>query len=1083
MPAAARAPARSTRSRSASRGGTSCRAPSGPQRQLTETVRATQPGPLARPPAGHRRPPRRRPRRGLGRSPSAATRSTPPSSALDPTGCARSSDTLRPQAAAAPTDDLTPRRVGGEPAGQRRPAEGSCRRARPTSCGSTQARLDELVARAAEVSVGAQRHRPLRPRRRRPRARARGPAPGGAESCRADVTAKRIGAVAASPSRSIVGACSCARRHRRRRCRRRRHRRRHGAAERQPPRSCAAPSSPRRARAIAGRPRARRDGRGRPARRSTASPRSRRRRGPVWLTVAAVPGDGRRRCARRRADPLGCTTDAARRSQLGVATPAGRRADVLADRLCGAPLWRCIGDHAGAPWTDLGGERGVGHASARRSAPSTRDGAAPGVVRRRRRRLLRQRRRSAATPLGAIRRSSRGCAGSPAPSSDVALSAGTPLATMATRPARSTSPPPPTPSCAALGATAIDSTPTTLSRPCGWRRCWRCPTGPPSPTTSPTTPPSARGAGWDDAGDGRPQPLPGASTMLALRTLWHGGRHDREPTAMASGARRRRARRGAAAGRRRTTWRRRRRRRRCRRRRDLGDGRPRRLHRRRHGRQQREDRAARPTSPTSSTTPTAPRSTGAASSCARAAWRRACAADADPRGLAEPRGQRRAAGDLVAGGVGLGRHRQRARRRGAGAGRHAVHAHAARHRHAQADGRGARLAGRADRLRRPRCRSPTTPRAGASVGHPEWGPFRLGKTNPNFSTSGLNFTIAEYYAATGKTAGPHDRGPRPARPPSSSPAQIESSVVHYGDITMTFLNNWFAADARGTSLTYASAVAVEEKSVIDYNLGNPDGVLVARRGAARRRAVPLVAIYPEEGTLYSDNPFIVLDTEWVDADEKAAAALFEDVRPAAREPAARCSSSGSGRTTRRSPLADPIVAGQRRRPDPADGRAARCRRPRCSSASSTRGPSCARRPGCCSCSTSPGRWASSPATTARPSSTSPRQAAVSALDQFKDDRRGRAVGVQHRPRRRPTRTCRELVPVGPIGEQPRRPRRSRSSAQFPTNGTPLYEVTEQSYETMLEQLRPGRRSTPSCCSPTARTTTASRPTTTSSSPT
>src|SRR3546814_14166058 len=38
--------------------------------------------------------------------------------------------------------------------------------------------------------------------------------------------------------------------------------------------------------------------------------------------------------------------------------------------------------------------------------------------------------------------------------------------------------------------------------------------------------------------------------------------------------------------------------------------------------------------------------------------------------------------------------------------------------------------------------------------------------------------------------------------------------------------------------------------------------------------VPLVAIYPEEGTLYSDNPLIVLDAEWVDADEKAAAARF-----------------------------------------------------------------------------------------------------------------------------------------------------------------------------------------------------------------
>ena len=45
---------------------------------------------------------------------------------------------------------------------------------------------------------------------------------------------------------------------------------------------------------------------------------------------------------------------------------------------------------------------------------------------------------------------------------------------------------------------------------------------------------------------------------------------------------------------------------------------------------------------------------------------------------------------------------------------------------------------------------------------------------------------------------------------------------------MTFLNNWFRNDVRGTSLTYVSAVAIEEKSVIDYNKGNPDGVLVAR---------------------------------------------------------------------------------------------------------------------------------------------------------------------------------------------------------------------------------------------------------------
>ena len=98
-------------------------------------------------------------------------------------------------------------------------------------------------------------------------------------------------------------------------------------------------------------------------------------------------------------------------------------------------------------------------------------------------------------------------------------------------------------------------------------------------------------------------------------------------------------------------------------------------------------------------------------------------------------------------------------------------------------------------------------------------------------------------------------------------------MVHYGDTTLTFLNNLYRADQRGNSFSYASAVAVEEKSVIDYNRGNPDGVLQPGE-EPRPPRVPLVAIYPEEGTLYSDNPFFVLDAEWVSDAEREAAGLF-----------------------------------------------------------------------------------------------------------------------------------------------------------------------------------------------------------------
>ncbi|QXC62707.1 substrate-binding domain-containing protein [Aquihabitans sp. G128] len=162
----------------------------------------------------------------------------------------------------------------------------------------------------------------------------------------------------------------------------------------------------------------------------------------------------------------------------------------------------------------------------------------------------------------------------------------------------------------------------------------------------------------------------------------------------------------------------------------------------------------------------------------------------------------------------------------------------------------------------------------AAYGHPEWGAFKLGKTNPNFSTSGLSALIGQAYAATGKTRGLSKEDLEDAKVEQLA-ADVESSVVHYGDITMTFLNNWFRTDREGTSLLYASAVAVEEKSVIDYNQGNPDGVLDPGE-KPRKPRVPLVAIYPKEGTLYSDSPMYVVDAPWVDEAEQQGAKKFID---------------------------------------------------------------------------------------------------------------------------------------------------------------------------------------------------------------
>jgi Ca-activated chloride channel family protein len=164
------------------------------------------------------------------------------------------------------------------------------------------------------------------------------------------------------------------------------------------------------------------------------------------------------------------------------------------------------------------------------------------------------------------------------------------------------------------------------------------------------------------------------------------------------------------------------------------------------------------------------------------------------------------------------------------------------------------------------------PKGWGSKGHPEWGRFKLGKTNPDFSTSGLNATIATYFAATGRSS---DLSVKDVADPATRTfvKQIESSVVHYGDTTLTFLSNMAKADAAGRGLTYVSAVTVEEKSVWDYNEGNPTGD-PATLGQGAKPKVPLVAVYPKDGTLLSDNPYIVLTAPWVDDAKRAVAADF-----------------------------------------------------------------------------------------------------------------------------------------------------------------------------------------------------------------
>jgi len=166
----------------------------------------------------------------------------------------------------------------------------------------------------------------------------------------------------------------------------------------------------------------------------------------------------------------------------------------------------------------------------------------------------------------------------------------------------------------------------------------------------------------------------------------------------------------------------------------------------------------------------------------------------------------------------------------------------------------------------------TDPRGWGAVGHPEWGRFTLGKTNPTVSTSGMAAIVGQLAAAAGTSS--DLRAADLAKPAVLRQfAAVEAAVVHYGDTTLTFSANLLDADKRGKGASYVSAIAMEEKSVADYNEGNPSGDPQTLSGASPP-TVPLVAVFPKEGTLFSDNPFAVLDAAWVTPQKKAGATDF-----------------------------------------------------------------------------------------------------------------------------------------------------------------------------------------------------------------
>ena len=154
----------------------------------------------------------------------------------------------------------------------------------------------------------------------------------------------------------------------------------------------------------------------------------------------------------------------------------------------------------------------------------------------------------------------------------------------------------------------------------------------------------------------------------------------------------------------------------------------------------------------------------------------------------------------------------------------------------------------------------TSDKGWEAYGYPEWGGFKFGHTHPNFSNSGLVAVLAQIYAGVQKQRGLTVQDVN--KPELKAFVQkIQSSIIHYGSSTGFFADRMFE---RGPS--YLSAAVLYENLVAAQE---------SKRLSGQSQQLPVVAIYPKEGTFWANHPYAILNAPWVTEEARAAAQDFE----------------------------------------------------------------------------------------------------------------------------------------------------------------------------------------------------------------
>jgi len=157
----------------------------------------------------------------------------------------------------------------------------------------------------------------------------------------------------------------------------------------------------------------------------------------------------------------------------------------------------------------------------------------------------------------------------------------------------------------------------------------------------------------------------------------------------------------------------------------------------------------------------------------------------------------------------------------------------------------------------------------AALGHPEltarFGDFKFGHTLPDLSNSGLDAVLAEYYVGSGEkhTLNLDDVNNAKTK---EFVANVESSIIYYGDNNNPSGTGFFAKEMCKKGPNYLSAAVLYESLVVEMNVGMLTSACPE----------PVIAIYPKEGTFYSNHPFAIPWASWVTPAKNAAARVFRD---------------------------------------------------------------------------------------------------------------------------------------------------------------------------------------------------------------